>query len=245
MRLFAQIVNEEEAEAEDESDIITYIVEDESEDDRSGDGLDEEQPIRQLDERFGLNLNPSVLQSEVSSISADVGSVRILHPVRHLARQPIIEDTIVLDTRELLHEQVDTFTINLGSADLPRISCACHKLNIAVRHALKQHGQIRRILATLNRCNAQIRKRIKLNAVFVNRKCRLRLENATRWSSAFRSAFDKGAFDVDPELNCPIDRNVIECYFQVLKPVYLFSTSLQSNISSIADVIPGKKIQFF
>lgn len=106
------------------------------------------------------------------------------------------------------------------------------------------HEDVLEVLKELNSSNAQTRNAIKLSATFRDKKCRLRLENTTRWSSAFlmlesvKRAYDRGAFN--EEIVCPVDQQTIELYIQVLKPAYLLSISFQLASSSIAETVPGK-----
>ena len=59
-----------------------------------------------------------------------------------------------------------------------------------------------------------------------------------------KRALDKKAFDQsDDEKRCPINVEKIETYLQILKPLYLLNISLQSNYSTIGDVLPGKYIK--
>lgn len=143
---------------------------------------------------------------------------------------------------ELLFEDLE---ITIGDNKITRYSCACHKLNIAVRHAISQHS-LSDILKSLNSSNRTIRKVIELNSVFRNKKCRLRLENLTRWSSAYlmlesvKRAYDRGAFNENvEELTCPVSLESVETYLQILKPAYLLSMGFQSNTANISSVIPG------
>ena len=72
-----------------------------------------------------------------------------------------------------------------GTSDLPRISCANHKLNLAIKTAIREHKTIERHFRILNNFISKIKKTIHLNRLFANAKCRLRLENITRWGSGF------------------------------------------------------------
>ena len=73
----------------------------------------------------------------------------------------------------------------LGSSDLPRISCGNHKINLAVRSAIKKHNFFSIQIRKLNVWITKIRKSVELTKVFANAKCRQRLENETRWGSTF------------------------------------------------------------
>jgi len=128
---------------------------------------------------------------------------------------------------------------------IPRFSCACHKANLAVRHAISMH-QISEDLQLLNSANVHIRKSINLNKVFVHKKARLRIENRTRWSSAYlmlesvKRAYDLDLFDEsNNDLRCPISLKKVETYLQILQPAYRFSITFQNNKSSISLLIPS------
>lgn len=137
--------------------------------------------------------------------------------------------------------------LELGVNKIPRFSCACHKANLAVRHAISMH-QIGEDLKKLNTANAHTRKSIELNKVFAQSKARLRIENATRWSSAYlmlesvKRAYDKNLFNEEiEEQKCPLSQNKVETYLQILRPAYRFSITFQNNYSSISHLIPSIK----
>jgi hypothetical protein len=138
---------------------------------------------------------------------------------------------------------ITDLNIKLGSSDLPRFSCACHKLNLSIRHAITKHKYFINIIKKINTSNKKIRRVIKLSKVFNDKRCRLRLDGLTRWSATFLMlesvlrAINKGAFD--KTLKCPVKRKTLEIYHQILKPAYELSISFQSSNSSICDVIPG------
>ncbi len=70
----------------------------------------------------------------------------------------------------------------------------------------------------------------------------MRLENNTRWGSAFLSletiirAVIKTAIQID---KLPVKLSRIETYFFILQPAYNLNISFQSNNCSIGDVIPA------
>ena len=134
--------------------------------------------------------------------------------------------------------------INLGSDDLPRFQCANHKLNLVIRYAISKSPEINRILSELNKCNSDIKAKIKFNHNFYLNKCKLRLENKTRWSSSYfvlesvKNAYDKGLFT--DKCPCPVGLEKVETYILILKPSYLLSLSLQRTDSSIAETIPSE-----
>ena len=129
-----------------------------------------------------------------------------------------------------------------GTNKLPRFSCAAHKMNIAVRAAIKSHPGFSRVLRNLSRFAANIKHTIDLMKIYLDKKCQVRCENATRWGSsflmlaAFIRAFDKGAFD--GEHKCPYTRETLEKYFQILLPIYQFNLHVQKTDSNISEVVP-------
>jgi hypothetical protein len=118
-------------------------------------------------------------------------------------------------------QPIKNLELTIGSNDVPRFSCANHKLNLAVRHSLESHRIICQIILRITRQNSHIRNCINLNRNFRINKTRLRLDNVTRWSSAYlvlksvKKAFDKNLFDQDdPELRCPVTKTV-ETYIKI------------------------------
>ena len=136
----------------------------------------------------------------------------------------------------------DQIEIEIGSSQIPRISCSNHKLNLAVRNAMSQHGMICSDLKKLNSFISTIRCSYNLDRVFQNSKCRLRLENSTRWGSAFLSietvirASLRYAIQKD---KLPVSLTRIETYYLILQPSYNLNITFQSNECSIEDVVPS------
>ncbi len=133
---------------------------------------------------------------------------------------------------------IKNLKIKIGSSNLPRFCCACHKLNLAVRHPIESHGAICKILSKINSSNASIRRLVKLNNVFADKKCRLRIENLTRWSSSFlmlesvKRAYNKGAFnDENEELRCHLKIRTPKIRTPTTKP----TNSKVNDIFSFAD----------
>jgi hypothetical protein len=133
----------------------------------------------------------------------------------------------------------------------PHACVALSKLNITsfsnfsvshiITRAISRHSFIKDIIKTLNSSNVETKRAISLNKIFSNKKCRLRIENLTRWSSTYlmleavKRAYDRGAFDEAKP--CPIEIDIVEVYLQILAPAYLVSIGFQSKHSLIADVL--------
>jgi hypothetical protein len=146
------------------------------------------------------------LEKEHSEIKNDLKSIQFREKISMVTNpQPL---NLVLDNsiQDDFHDEydfnkgriIDKFELNIGSKTIPRFSCASHKLNLVIRRAIARHPDLSRILRTLANSNTHIRKSIELNRVFRKKKCRLRLENLTRWSSAYlmlesvKRAYDRG-----------------------------------------------------
>ena len=192
------------------------------------------------------------LEADIIEINKDESEIQYTHVIKTKSvtnkdQNDLNEDLDDLDDDEEYNLDSDKLIkdlkINLGSADIPRYQCANHKLDIVGRKAVRLHRELRDICRKLNRSNARCRKVIKLSRVFRKKKCRLRLESKTRWSTFYllllsaKKAYDKGAFNL--MVQCPISLQTIETYLQILKPLYLLNVSFQSDHSAIADVIPG------
>jgi len=61
--------------------------------------------------------------------------------------------------------QIDELNLQIGGNEIIRFSCACHKLNVSIRHAINLHDDFQLLLATLNKSSSHIRNTIKLNKV--------------------------------------------------------------------------------
>ena len=139
------------------------------------------------------------------------------------------------------HGSLRDLTIKLGTIELPRFSCAAHKMNIAVRKAILSHKPLSKMLRKLSKFAASVKHSINLSKIHLSNKCCLRCENATRWSSSFLmlwsyiKAYNSSAFDVE---SCPYTLEKIELYFQILKPVYRFNLFVQKTNSTICEVLP-------
>ena len=105
---------------------------------------------------------------------------------------------------------------------------------------MEKHIGVCKIIRILNQTNSSIKRSVIQSEPFRNKKCRLRLENATRWSSGFlmlesiKRAYDRGVID---ESEFPVRLEIIELYLQILKPAYLLNVFFQSDHSTIEDTV--------
>jgi hypothetical protein len=142
-------------------------------------------------------------------------------------------------------QPIHNLEINLGSDDLPRFSCVNHKLNLVVRSAIARHPSVKEKFKEINKFAVKIRDHRELNDICKDLNCRLRIENETRWGSAFlvleviKKANDRGAFlNLDAQEISTSFFSLIEMYLLILKPAYALNICFQSNKTSIGDVIP-------
>lgn len=214
---------------------------------------DENEVEKTLEERFQVEFDFSDVEAECNQMIKEVNQLEIQFNTQNqqIDQQPLdVLDYLNSDSDEYDRskgEPIDDLVINLGTDDIPRINCANHIMNNAIRASIKNHPIVCADLKKLNKFAAHLKRSTELNNIFQQLKCRLRLENDTRWGSAFllleiiKKAFDKKAFDesIDPALSLPVDINTINMYIKILKPAYLLKITFQSNKTSIADVIPG------
>lgn len=71
----------------------------------------------------------------------------------------------------------------------------------------------------------------------------MRIENVTRWSSAYlmlesvKRAYENNVFNEN--FLCPVSLETIDTYLQILSPAYRISLGFQKNSSCISDVLPS------
>ena len=142
-------------------------------------------------------------------------------------------------------EPAKNFSISLGTNDIPRFSCSNHKINIAVRMAIKKSSSFTKMLISLSRFASSIRMSTIKSREFILKKVRLQIENTTRWSSSFLMlesfyrAYKAEVFNLNP---CPVTFEKIQSYLLILLPAYQLNLIMQKDKSSITDVLPSLKI---
>lgn len=190
----------------------------------------------------------TTIDDEVNINIESVNDIEFQNPISY-SREPTFDLNQSSNTNfdfSSMYESmpITDFKINLGTSDLPLFNCANHKLNLATRAAISIHRPLVDLLKNLNKINSSIRRSVQLNRAFKEQKCRVRLENLTRWSSSYlmllsvKKAYDKGMFK---NIDCSVPLEDVEKYLQILKPVYILSQQFQYNHSSVADVIPSLK----
>ncbi len=193
--------------------------------------------------------NVSPLDLEIREIITDLNELTFAERIgiNTSNRISVEPETIQFSDSEYNLEKgypVKDLEIELGTSKLPRFQCACHKLNIAVRLAIEKSPEISEILKSLCCSNAQVRRSISLSHVFRLKKGKLRLANATRWSSAYlmlesvKRAYDRNCFE-ESGYQCLVPLRLIELYLQILKPAYILTNNWQRDKAGIHDVYLG------
>jgi hypothetical protein len=186
------------------------------------------------------------IDTEITKALDEIDNLEFKSPVEQLYEPEAIIELVLFNEQDeydaIKGDPLYDLVIGLGTDELPRYSCACHKANIAVRMSIKKSTEASSILAALSSFAGRSRKSINDSLVHIKEKSRIRVENATRWSSSylmlesFKRCFDKKVFD--DEYKPPVSQNKIETYLQILLPAYKFSTILQWTKSSIGSVVP-------
>lgn len=115
-------------------------------------------------------------------------------------------------------------------------------MNIAIRKAIKEHEPLTSMLTDLSRFAASSHQSTKIANIHASKKSKLKTNNATRWSSAFLmmqtflKCFANEVFSEKYE--CPVEREDIELYSQILRHCYFFQLLVQRSDVSIAQVVP-------
>ncbi len=68
----------------------------------------------------------------------------------------------LLDAKKLFED----FEIRLGSFEVPRFSCACHKLNIVIQSAIENQKDLQEVIKTESSLASKTRTSIGMAAIF-------------------------------------------------------------------------------
>lgn len=140
----------------------TEEIESDNYDDPNYDEEIERQDQSRFQESDSRILDFDDLQNELEEIKKDANSVtfnNVVH-IRNITQNSqtgsdIVEENLAFDDYDRNKgTPIENLNINLGSDDIPRFSCGCHKLNLAIRKAIKAHKPLVNILSKLNKANA-------------------------------------------------------------------------------------------
>lgn len=133
--------------------------------------------------------------------------------------------------------------LKVGSSEIPRFSCAAHKLNIVVQKAIINTPHVNQTLQTLSSFASNIKKSTHLKNRHRENGCSIHRQNFTRWNSTFLMllcfwrSYKRNVFNETH--TCPVDQEEIEKYIQILCPIFIWSKNLQLDFGNISQVIPS------
>lgn len=131
---------------------------------------------------------------------------------------------------------------SFSAKNITRFSCACHKINLAVRKAVLEHEEIRNLLNEMKNYVKSAKLSHNFSRILREHKTKLRCENLTRWGSSFLmilsflKANKAGVFHADNPF--PFNLKDLQIYFQILLPVFKLNLVVESTEFSIADFLP-------
>jgi hypothetical protein len=134
-------------------------------------------------------------------------------------------------------------SLKIGSSEIPRFSCAAHKINLVVRKAILSSNYVSNMLTRLSNFAKSIKKSIDLSKRHSEKNSKIHRQQFTRWNSTFfmlysyLKAYRRKVFNND--YACPIDEKEIEEYLQILLPLYIFTNDIQSDDSNISIIVPS------
>ena len=182
------------------------------------------------------------LYNEINSIIKDANSIIFPNNLNFTEPEGIKDLNFDGNYIEESVSYMKELSLEIGSNQVPRFNCACHKLNLAIRLATRNHQELSDLLKSITQSSVNIRKVIRLSNTFRLLKFRLRLENLTRWSSSYlmlesvKRAHSRNAFQ---GLDFEIPMTLIDIYLQILKPAYILTLSWQKETVTIADLLLG------
>ena len=134
------------------------------------------------------------LNNEIVACVNDVTEMEFDKPIKVMK---IVDDNIIMLDGDSENLPVTYLSMTIGSNAIPRFNCACHKLNLAIRWAINNHNETKSMLNDISSANSSVLRIIRVSHTFRLKKCRLRTQNLTRWSSAYlmlesvKRAFDR------------------------------------------------------
>ncbi|RNA44646.1 hypothetical protein BpHYR1_017604 [Brachionus plicatilis] len=139
----------------------------------------------------GVSALPDVasITKEINDIVTHLETLKFNNNIQLSARptEKILKQIQYNDEYDLTGgSPITELNLKIGSNKIPRFQCACHKLNFAIKHAIDNHAELSNLLKDFSVSNANFRRSIRISRERKReKKCRLRLQNLTRWSSAY------------------------------------------------------------
>jgi hypothetical protein len=114
------------------------------------------------------------VEAEITHLNTELNQMTFTNPVS-LAQTSVntcpTDFTVNWEDEDSLYllgvkKLFEDFKIRLGSFDVPRFSCACHKLNIVIQSAIENQKHLQEVIRTLSSLASKICTSIGMAAIF-------------------------------------------------------------------------------
>ncbi|RNA13869.1 hypothetical protein BpHYR1_049674 [Brachionus plicatilis] len=133
-------------------------------------------------------------KEEIQQVQSEIGAIETvsqtteatLFNVNNVANTKLESDENIYEEDS---DPINFLKIQLGTNSVPiqifRYSCAAHNINLVIRTSIEERKNFSKFLAKLSKFAISIRNS-NINSVdLISKKCKLRCENRTRWSSSY------------------------------------------------------------
>ena len=229
---------------EDDQERESYNVED-GDEDENNDEDDDEDEEEEEDKEFKIEDSVETIlnKAEYLEIINEVNNLRSEHETFEEFEKVEIDmrDDDEYDTS--LGSPIHKLDLVMGSSQIPRFSCAAHKINLVVRKSIKSIPSVDEFFICLSNHAKTIKQKSEFSDLHRCRKSKIHRANNTRWSSyylmllTYYKSYKKGVFN--KEYNCPKTFEEITNYLKILTPFHIFSKCMQEEKGSISSIIPA------
>lgn len=206
--------------------------------DMETDDLEQDESNAEVDELFNIIESNDASFNQFRALCPETIQILATQSLRFESTQLNFDESDEYDLSK--GEIIEILNLEIGSNMIPRFNCCAHKINIVVRRAVKLTSHFANSLSELSNFIKNIRKSIEQSAAHRAKKCKPKRQNFTRWNSSFNMLIcilKSNIFNHD--YICPISKNEIQEYLQILAPLYLFTNDLQSDKANISSVVPA------
>jgi len=154
--LFSQISISEIFETLNNSDVEEEAnIEDEGDEESSEDGTDESPEDNSAidDASQALVVSFQTVETEIEQLQGNLDKISFTSVIISNAsavnnltiEAPSLDDNLIYDLTKN-HKVFNDLNIRIGGNNLPRFSCACHKLNIVIQSSIETQGKLKDII---------------------------------------------------------------------------------------------------
>ncbi len=154
--MFSQISISEIFETLNNSDVEEEAnIEDEGDEESSEDGTDESPEDNSAidDASQALVVSFQTVETEIEQLQGNLDKISFTSVIISNAsavnnltiEAPSLDDNLIYDLTKN-HKLFNDLNIRIGGNNLPRFSCACHKLNIVIQSSIETQGKLKDII---------------------------------------------------------------------------------------------------